>query len=310
MDKLSVIVPCFNEQETIPIFFKTVENILSKIDDIQPEYWFIDDGSTDRTMSRIKTLNEVSPQKVHYVSFSRNFGKESALYAGLKQASGNYVVVMDVDLQDPPDLLPKMYHYLKTNEYDCIGTKRVNRKSEPIIRSFFANRFYKLINKISSTNIVNGARDYRMMTRQMVDAVISMTEYNRFSKGIFSWVGFRTKYLEYPNIERIAGKTSWSFGRLFRYSIDGITDFSEVPLSIASWTGVLSFIGAILGLIFIVIRAIVVPGSSVSGWASMVCIILLIGGLELLCLGIVGKYIGKIYLQSKNRPIYIIKEKK
>lgn len=310
MKKLSIIVPCFNEKDTIPIFFKTVDEVLHTISDINAEYWFIDDGSSDNTIEEIHKLNVENTEKVHFVSFSRNFGKEAALYAGLQSATGDYIVVMDVDLQDPPELLPKMYAYLKDGSYDCVGTRRTSREGEPIIRSFFANQFYKLISSISSTNIVNGARDYRMMTRQMVDAILSMTEYNRFSKGIFSWVGFKTKFIEYHNIERVAGNTSWSFWKLFKYSIDGIMDFSEIPLSIASWTGVLSFVSAILGLLFIVVRSIVIPGSSVSGWASLVCIILLIGGLELLCLGIIGKYIGKIYLQSKNRPIYIVREKK
>lgn len=310
MDKLSIIVPCFNEQETVPLFFESVENVIKSLNDIDAEYWFIDDGSKDKTIDEIRELNSQFLNKVHYISFSRNFGKEAALYAGLSAATGDYIVVMDVDLQDPPELLAKMYNYLKHYDYDCIGTRRVNRDGEPPIRSFFANQFYKVINKISSTNIVNGARDYRMMTRQMVNAILSMTEYNRFSKGIFSWVGFKTKFIEYHNVERVAGTTSWSFWKLFRYSIDGITDFSEAPLSIASWTGFISFIVAIIGLIFIVARAIMVPGSSVSGWASMTCIILLIGGLQLLCLGIVGKYVGKIYLQSKNRPIYIVREKK
>lgn len=310
MKKLSIIVPCYNEQETVPIFFKKVEQVLTKFGKLEPEYWFINDGSTDETLSEIRKLHETYPDKCHFISFSRNFGKEAALYAGLSSSVGDYVVVMDVDLQDPPELLSEMYSYLQGNQYDCVGTRRVNRDGEPPIRSFFANAFYKLINRISSTNIVNGARDYRMMTRQMVDAVLSMTEYNRFSKGIFSWVGFETKYIDYQNVERVAGQTSWSFWKLFKYSIDGITDFSEVPLSIASWTGVLSFVAAIIGMFFILIRAIVIPGSSVGGWASMVCIILFIGGIQLLCLGIVGKYIGKIYLQSKNRPIYIVREKK
>lgn len=309
MDKLSIIVPCYNEQKTVPIFFKKVEQVLKKLD-VKSEYWFIDDGSSDKTLDQIHSINDRFPDRVHFISFSRNFGKESALYAGLNTADGDFIVVMDVDLQDPPTLLPKMYEYLKSGEYDCVGTRRDNRNGEPPIRSILANVFYALINKISSTNIVNGARDFRMMTRQMVDAVVSMSEYNRFSKGIFSWVGFRTKYIEYNNVERSAGETSWSIWKLFKYSLDGITDFSEIPLSIASWTGVMSFFVAVIGLIFIVIRAITVPGSSVSGWSSLVCIVLFIGGVELLCLGIVGKYIGKIYLQSKKRPIYIVREKK
>lgn len=310
MKTLTIIVPCFNEKETIPIFFSTVDKIVKKIENVTSEYLFIDDGSTDSTLDEVRHLNHLHQGKVHYISFSRNFGKESAIYAGLSEAKGDYVVIMDVDLQDPPELLPKMYDLIVNENFDCIGTRRVNRNGEPPIRSFFANQFYRIINSISSTNIVNGARDYRMMTRKMVDAVLSMTEYNRFSKGIFSWVGFKTKYIEFKNVERVAGNTSWSFFSLFKYSIDGITDFSEMPLSLASWTGFLTFFAAIFGLIFIIIRAIVIPGSSVSGWASLVCIMLLLGGLQLLCLGIVGKYIGKIYLQSKNRPLYIVKEQK
>lgn len=310
MKKISIVVPCFNEQNTIPAFLKVIEPIVKGIEDVEVEYWFIDDGSTDKTLVEVKKINSDFPNRFHFISFSRNFGKEAALYAGLQASEGDFVVVMDVDLQDPPELLPIMYKYLEKGEFDCVGTRRTSRAGEPPIRSFFANRFYGLINKISSTQIVKGARDYRMMTRQMTDAILSMTEYNRFSKGIFSWVGFRTKYIEYPNIERVNGNSSWSFTKLFKYSLDGITDFSEIPLSIASWTGVLSFVASIFGLVFIIIRAITVPGSSVSGWASMVCIMLFIGGLELLCMGIVGKYIGKIYLQSKNRPVYIVKEKK
>lgn len=310
MKTLSIIVPCFNEQEAIPYFFSAVECVINGMENIVAEYLFVDDGSSDDTLNEFRKLNGQYPDRVHYISFSRNFGKESALYAGLCEAKGDYVVVMDADLQDPPELLPKMYEYITNGEYDCIGTRRVNREGEPPVRSFFANQFYRIINSISSTNIVNGARDYRMMTRQMVNAILSMTEFSRFSKGIFSWVGFKTKFIEFKNVERVAGKTSWSFFSLFKYSIDGITDFSEVPLSLASWTGFLAFIGAVFGLLFIIIRAIVVPNSSVSGWASIVCIVLLLGGLQLLCLGILGKYIGKIYLQSKNRPIYIVKEKK
>lgn len=309
MEKISIVVPCFNEQETIPIFYRVVSEIFSKNLNYQIEFWFVDDGSNDATLMELKKLNN-DCDEVHYISFSRNFGKESALYAGLQASTGDYVVVIDVDLQDPPELMLTMIEDLKSEEYDCIGTRRINREGEPFIRSFFANVFYKIINKISSTNIVDGARDYRMMTRRMVDAVLSMGEYNRFSKGIFNWVGFKTKYLEYKNVKRTAGNTSWSFWKLFKYSIDGITDFSEVPLSIASWTGIASFIGSWVGLLIIIVRALVVPSSSVSGWASLVCFMLMIGGLELFCLGIVGKYIGKIFIQSKNRPIYIVKERK
>ncbi|QER67129.1 glycosyltransferase family 2 protein [Paucilactobacillus nenjiangensis] len=310
MDKISIVVPCYNEEEMIALFLQTCEATITAMSNVVSEYWFIDDGSRDNTLEEIKKLNKRLPEKVHYISFSRNFGKEAALYAGLEAATGEYVVVMDVDLQDPPELMTKMFDIIKNNEIDCVSTRRSNRKGEPIIRSFFSNMFYRVINSISTTNIINGARDYRMMTRKMVSAVLELTEYNRFSKGIFSWVGFKTEYIEYENIERAAGTTSWSFWKLLRYSIDGITDFSEVPLSIASWVGMISFIGSMIGIAFIIIRAIIVPGSSVYGWASLICVFLLLGGIQLLCLGIVGKYIGKIYMQSKKRPIYLEKDRK
>lgn len=309
MDKLSVVIPCYNEEESIPLFFPAVEKIINKINDLQVEYWFVNDGSLDNTLNELRRLHKQYPNKAHYVSFSRNFGKESALYAGLQATSGDYVVVMDVDLQDPPEFLPKMYKLIKTGKYDCIGTRRVDRKGEAKFKSFLSNQFYNVINKISQTNIVPGARDYRMMTRQMVDAVLSLKEYDRFSKGIFSWVGFKTKYLDYHNVERVAGETDWSTWKLFKYAMDGIADFSQAPLSLAVWLGTVSFIISIIGIIFVIIRRIVEPSSSVFGWASLVCLILLIGGLQLLCIGIVGKYVGRTYMQSKNRPIYIIKEK-
>lgn len=309
MDKLSVVIPCYNEEESIPLFFPAVEKIINKINDLQVEYWFVNDGSLDNTLNELRRLHKQYPNKAHYVSFSRNFGKESALYAGLQATSGDYVVVMDVDLQDPPEFLPKMYKLIKTGKYDCIGTRRVDRKGEAKFKSFLSNQFYRVINKISQTNIVPGARDYRMMTRQMVDAVLSLKEYDRFSKGIFSWVGFKTKYLDYHNVKRIAGETDWSTWKLFKYAVDGIADFSQAPLSLAVWLGTVSFIISIIGIIFVIIRRIVEPSSSVFGWASLVCLILLIGGFQLLCIGIVGKYVGRTYMQSKNRPIYIIKEK-
>ena len=309
MDKLSIVVPCYNEEESIPLFFSAVEKATKKLDELQVEYWFVNDGSSDDTLNELHKLHNNYPEKAHYVSFSRNFGKEAALYAGLRSATGNYVVIMDVDLQDPPEFLPEMYKLIKTGEYDCIGTRRIDRKGEAKFKSFLSNQFYKVINKISQTNIVPGARDYRMMTRQMVDAVLSVKEYNRFSKGIFSWVGFKTKYLDYHNVERVAGETDWSTWKLFKYAMDGIADFSQAPLSLAVWLGTCSFIISIIGIIFVIIRRIVEPSSSVFGWASLVCLILLIGGLQLLCIGIVGKYVGRTYMQSKHRPIYIIKEK-
>ena len=309
MKKLSIVVPCYNEEESIPLFFPAVEKVTNKIDALQVEYWFVNDGSSDDTLNELRKLNNNYPEKAHYVSFSRNFGKEAALYAGLRSATGDYVVVMDVDLQDPPEFLPKMYELIKTGEYDCIGTRRIDRNGEAKFKSFLSNQFYKVINRISQTNIVPGARDYRMMTRQMVDAVLSLKEYNRFSKGIFSWVGFNTKYLDYRNVERVAGETDWSTWELFKYAMDGIADFSQAPLSLAVWLGTFSFIASIIGIIFVIIRRLVEPSSSVFGWASLVCLILLIGGLQLLCIGIVGKYVGRTYMQSKHRPIYIVKEK-
>lgn len=310
MSKLSIVVPCYNEEESIPLFYPAVEKVVRQMNDLQIEYWFVNDGSSDNSLTEMRKLHEQNPKRVHYVSFSRNFGKEAGLYAGLQAATGDYVVVMDVDLQDPPEFLPQMYELLQTGEYDCIGTRRVDRTGEAKFKSFLSTQFYHVINRLSQTNIVPGARDYRMMTRQMVNAVLSLKEYNRFSKGIFSWVGFKTKYLDYHNVERVAGRTDWSTWKLFKYAFDGIADFSQVPLSIAVWLGTTSFVLSIIGLLFVVIRRIVEPSSSVFGWASMICIILLLGGLQLLCIGILGKYIGRIYLQVKQRPIYIIKEKK
>lgn len=306
---LSIVVPCYNEQESLPLFYDAVEKIAQTLT-IKHEYWLINDGSADSTLEECRKLHQSHPDTVHYVSFSRNFGKEAALYAGLKSAKGNYIVVMDADLQDPPEYLPRMLEEITTSDYDCIGTRRVDRTGEAKIKSFLSNKFYSVINKIADVEIVPGARDYRMMTRQMVDAVLSMTEYNRFSKGIFAWVGFKTKYLPYHNVERVAGTTDWSTWKLFKYAVDGITDFSDTPLSIATWIGGLSAFAALIGLIFVVIRHFIEPASSITGWASLVSIVLLLGGIQLMCLGIVGKYIGKIYLQSKHRPIYIIKEKR
>ncbi|WP_251545337.1 glycosyltransferase family 2 protein [Limosilactobacillus caecicola] len=309
MDKLSIVVPCYNEEESIPLFFPAVEKVVNTIEGLTTEYWFVNDGSADHTLEELRHLHTENPEKVHYVSFSRNFGKEAALYAGLQAATGDYVVVMDVDLQDPPSFLTQMYELLKSGEYDCVGTRRVDRTGEAKFKSFLSSQFYHVINKLSQTNIVPGARDYRMMTRQMVNAVLSLKEYDRFSKGIFSWVGFKTKYLDYHNVERVAGETDWSTWKLFKYAMNGIADFSQAPLSLAVWLGSGSFVLSILGIIFVIIRRLLEPSSSVFGWASLVCLILLIGGLQLLCIGIVGKYIGRIYIQTKRRPIYIIKEK-
>ena len=309
MPKLSIVVPCYNEEETIPLFYPAVKKVVKQMP-VETEYWFVNDGSSDDTLAELRKLHAQDPERVHYVSFSRNFGKEAGLYAGLQATTGDYVVVMDADLQDPPEYLPEMYKAISTGEYDCVGMRRTDRKGEAKFKSFLSNQFYNVINKISDTKIVSGARDYRMMTRQMVDAVLSLTEYNRFSKGIFNWVGFKTKYLPYKNVERVAGTTDWSTWKLFKYAIDGITDFSEAPLAIATWAGGLTAFISIIGMIIVVIRKILEPSSSAFGWASMVCIILFLGGIQLLCLGIVGRYIGRIYMQTKKRPIYIIKEKK
>lgn len=310
MKKLSIVVPCYNEAEALPLFYSAVEKVVNKIKELEIEYWFVNDGSKDNTLIEMRKLHEQDPDQVHYVSFSRNFGKEAGLYAGLEAATGDYVVVMDADLQDPPSFLPTMYQELKSGEYDCIGTRRTDRTGEAKIKSFLSDQFYKVINRISNTNIIPGARDYRMMTRQMVDAVLSMKEYSRFSKGIFSWVGFKTKYLDYHNVERVAGETDWNTWQLFRYAMDGISDFSQAPLSLAVWLGTTSFAISVLGMLWVIVRRLLNPASSIFGWASTTCIILFLGGLQLLCIGIVGKYIGRIYLQVKHRPIYIVKEKK
>ena len=263
--------------------------------------------SKDRTLEVVKELRSRDEQ-VHYISFSRNFGKEAGIYAGLEHATGDYLVLMDADLQDPPSYLMEMYQAIKEEGYDSVATRRVDRKGEPVIRSFFARQFYKLMNKISNTEIVDGARDYRLMTRQMADAILSMKEYNRFTKGIYGWVGFRTKWLEYQNVERVAGETKWSFWKLFKYSLEGIMAFSTAPLAIASWAGVLMCVIAAIAIIFIVVRALMF-GDPTSGWPSLACIIIFIGGLQLFCIGVLGQYLAKTYLETKERPIYICKEK-
>ncbi|MDR2278885.1 glycosyltransferase family 2 protein [uncultured Vagococcus sp.] len=308
MTLLSIVVPCYNEEETILSFYQEVMKIKEQMPPLNFEFIFVNDGSSDNTLKQLKILENKDPKQVKYLSFSRNFGKEAALYAGLKHATGDLITVMDADLQDPPSLLPEMYHLITEQNYDCIGTRRKNREGEPKIRSFFAKKFYKIINKISDVQIVDGARDFRLMTRQMVDAILELQEYNRFSKGLFSWVGFDTFYLEYENVERQEGKSSWSFGQLFMYSLDGIIAFSEFPLIISAVVGMLSFVLAIIALIFIVVRALIF-GDPTSGWPSLVCIILALGGLQLFCLGILGQYLGKTFLETKKRPIYILKEK-
>ncbi|REC32079.1 glycosyltransferase [Enterococcus pseudoavium] len=302
---LSVIVPCYNEEEAIPLFFTEMEKVKEAIN-YDFEYIFINDGSEDQTLDRLRELAR-QYRYVRYLSFSRNFGKEAALYAGLRAAKGDLVTVMDVDLQDPPELLPKMIEMIETKGIDCVGTRRANRKGEPPIRSFFAKKFYQLINRISDTEMVDGARDYRLMTRQIVDAILELTEHNRFSKGLFSWVGFDTEYITFENRERVAGKTSWSFWQLLNYSIDGIVNFSDAPLNIASFVGAFSCVASGIAMIFIIVRALLF-GDPTAGWPSLVTIILFIGGVQLLCIGIIGKYIGKIFMETKKRPVYIVKE--
>lgn len=301
---ISIIIPCYNEEQTIELFLKEtakIEALMREKFQESFEYIFIDDGSTDKTLEVLKR------NKVKYISFSRNFGKEAGLYAGLKAAKGDYVAVMDVDLQDPPELLPQMYEILQAEDYDCVATKRSTRKGEPPIRSFFAECFYKLINKISDTEIVNGARDYRLMKRKMVDAILSVKEYNRFSKGLFSWVGFKTKWLEYENVERSAGNTKWSFWKLFLYSLDGIMAFSVAPLAISSVMGLLLCVVSII-MIAVIIAKTLIWGDPVAGYPSLLCVIFLLSGVQLFCIGIVGQYLAKAYLETKDRPIYIVRE--
>lgn len=310
MKLLTAIVPCYNEEQAIPYFYeemlKVIEVFKEKYSDVEFEILFVDDGSSDGTMKVIKELRE-KDSRIRYVSFSRNFGKEAAMYAGLEKSKGDYVVIMDADLQDPPSLLPDMYAAICEEGYDSAATRRVTRKGEPPIRSFFARMFYRLINKMSKTEIVDGARDYRIMTRQMADAVLSIKEYNRFTKGIYGWVGFRTKWMEYENVERVAGETKWSFWKLFLYALDGIVAYSTAPLSIATFSGLVLSLCSVFVILFIIIRKLV-WGDPTSGWPSMVCIMLLIGGLQLFSIGIVGQYLAKTYLETKNRPIYISKE--
>lgn len=304
---LSVIVPCYNEEENVPYFYEELMKLTPFFEEkkLDLELIYVDDGSKDGTVSEVKKLNE-KDDRVKLVSFSRNFGKEAAIYAGFSKSKGDYVVMMDADLQDPPSLLPKMFRYIEEG-YDSVATRRVSRKGEPVIRSFFARLFYKLINKISKTDIVDGARDYRLMTRQVVDAILSIGEYNRFSKGIFGWVGFNTKWVEYENVERTKGETKWSFWGLFLYSIEGIIAFSTAPLAFASIMGVLFCVIAFVIIITIIVRSLFWQDPT-SGWPSLVCIISMVSGVQLLCLGILGQYISKTYLEVKHRPIYLVKE--
>lgn len=308
MSLLSVVVPCYNEEESVSLFYDelTKNDSFFKDKGMNVEILFIDDGSADRTAEEVKRLRE-KDERVHLVSFSRNFGKEAAIYAGLEHSAGDYVVLMDVDLQDPPSLLPEMFSCLEQG-YDSVATRRVSRKGEPPIRSFFARLFYKLMKKISRTEIMDGARDYRLMTRQMVNAILSMQEYNRFTKGIFGWVGFRTKWLEYENVERARGETKWNFWKLFIYSLDGITAFSTVPLMIAAVAGALFCMLAFVMIIFIILRKLIFD-DPVSGWPSLVCIMLFLSGVQFFCTGILGQYLAKTYMEVKKRPIYLVREK-
>ena len=306
MKKISVVVPCYNEEEVLNIFYDEICRVSKQMSEYDFQFVFVDDGSKDHTLDIMKSLAE-KDERILYISFSRNFGKESAMFAGLSNADGDYVAIMDADMQDPPSLLPEMTAAIESGECDSVATRRVDRAGEPPIRSFFARMFYKIINKISDSDIVDGARDYRLMKREMVDAIIEMNEYNRFSKGIFGWVGFKTKWLPFENVERAAGTTKWNFWKLLKYSIDGIINFSLVPLNLASYCGfAFTFISFVM-LLFVFIRRLAF-GDPVSGWASLVCIILFIGGVQLFCMGIIGQYLAKNYMESKKRPHYIVRE--
>lgn len=306
MRRITIIVPCYNEEAALPIFYKEATQVLASMD-AGYEMLFVNDGSRDETLAELRDL-AAKDGHVKYISFSRNFGKEAAMYAGFCNAKGDYVAVMDCDMQDPPSLLPQMYAILEKGEYDSVATRRENRTGEPPIRSWFAHRFYGLINRISDAQMMDGARDFRLMRRSMVDAIVAMGEYNRFSKGIFGWIGFRTYWLSYENTPRVAGETKWHFWGLVRYAIDGIINFSQVPLSIASLFGIAMTGVSFFMLIAIVARKLLVAGSSIDGWASMICAIIFVGGIQLFCLGIMGQYVAKIYMESKHRPHYIAAE--
>lgn len=308
MEKISVVVSCYNEEKALPLFYEEMERVRKKDFEgiVEFEYIFVNDGSKDNTLKIIKELNQKDP-KVRYISFSRNFGKEAAMYAGLEAAEGDYVTLMDADLQDPPALLKQMYDAIKNEGYDSVGTRRVTRKGEPPIRSFFARMFYKIINKMSNIEMVDGARDYRLMKRQVVDSIISLKEYNRYSKGLFSFVGFDTKWIEYENVERVAGENKWSFWKLFKYALEGITAFSTTPLIFSSIVGLIFCLVAFIAIIFIIVKTLVY-GDPTAGWPSMACIIVFVSGIQLFTIGIIGQYLSKTYLEVKKRPIYIIKE--
>ena len=302
--KISLIVPCYNEEKALPLFYDEVKKVANEMSEYEFELLFVDDGSRDKTLKLLQSFAEAD-KRVKYIAFSRNFGKEAAMYAGFCNVTGDYTAVMDADMQDPPSLLPEMVKILNEGEYDSVATRRKTRKGEPKLRSLFAKMFYKIMNKISDANIVDGARDFRLMKRDMVEAIVNMCESNRFSKGIFGWVGFKTYWLSYENVERVAGETKWSFWKLFKYSLDGITNFSSTPLKIASVSGFFFTFIALIMLIFVFVRALLF-NDPVQGWPSLVCIILFIGGIQLFCIGIIGQYISKMYIETKKRPHYIV----
>lgn len=306
MDLISVVVPCYNEQESLPVFYREITKTADQMSNVNFEFIFVDDGSKDETLSIAKELHK-NDDRVRFISFSRNFGKEAGMLAGLQASKGDYVAIMDADLQDPPSLLPQMYEAVLSGEYDSVATRRTTRKGEPPIRSFFARMFYKIINEMSDADIVDGARDFRLMRRKMVDAVISMGEYNRFSKGIFGWVGFKTKWLEYVNVERVAGETKWSFWKLFKYSMEGIMAFSTTPLYISSIMGFIVCVITFIMACFYIVKTLVF-GDSTAGFPSLVCIMLFLGGIQLIGIGVVGMYLSKTYLETKKRPVYIVRE--
>lgn len=306
MDKISLVVPCYNEEAALPLFYKEADRVTREMDSCAFEFVFVDDGSKDGTLPILRELAQ-KDERVRFVSFSRNFGKEAGMLAGLEAATGDFVALMDADLQDPPALLPALYQAVTEEGYDCAATRRTTRDGEPPIRSFFARCFYKLINKISDADIVDGARDYRLMRRSMVDAILSMREYNRFSKGIFGWVGFKTKWVPFVNVERVAGETKWSFWKLFKYSLEGIVAFSTAPLAIAS---VLGFVLCVIAFIYIcvIMAKTLAFGDPVGGWPSLMCVVLFLGGIQLFCTGILGQYLAKTYLETKKRPNYLVRE--
>lgn len=306
MQLVSVVVPCFNEQESLLYLKKELDGIASEMPEYAWEFVFVNDGSKDRTLEILRNIAK-EDGRVRYVSFSRNFGKEAALLAGLRTSKGDYIATMDADLQDPPHLLKQMIAPVAAGECDNVATRRVNRHGEPVIRSFFARRFYRIMRHMTDIDIADGARDYRLMSRSMVDAILELSEYNRFSKGIFAWVGFQTKWIEFENVERVAGETKWSFFKLVSYSLDGIVNFSNVPLQFSSYLGILMTVVSVAAILFEIIRYFLF-GDPVSGWPSLVCIIVFIGGIQLFCMGIMGQYISKTYMEVKHRPHYIISE--